>query len=71
MPCCISQAEIGEGNLDWPEILSACHEAGTEWLVVEQDECARDPLESLAMSFQNLARCFARIRFRSLGLHRP
>jgi len=56
MPCCISQAELGEGNLDWPEILSACHEASTEWLVVEQDECARDPLESLAMSFQNLAR---------------
>lgn len=49
-------AEIGEGNLDWPEILGACSEAGTEWLVVEQDECRRDPLESLAISYTNLAK---------------
>ena len=47
-------AEVGEGNLDWAEILSACREAATEWLVVEQDECRRDPMESLAMSYSNL-----------------
>ncbi len=52
----VVQAEIGEGNLDWPEILSASRDAGTEWLVVEQDECIRDPLDSLAISYQNLAR---------------
>jgi sugar phosphate isomerase/epimerase len=49
-------AEIGEGNLDWLEILPACRDAGTEWLVVEQDETARDPLESLAISYRNLNR---------------
>lgn len=47
-------AEVGEGNLDWPDILSACDEARTEWLVVEQDECRRDPMESLAISYRNL-----------------
>lgn len=49
-------AEVGEGNLDWVDILSACREAGTEWLIVEQDECRRDPLESLAISYRNLAK---------------
>ena len=49
-------AEIGEGNLDWVEILSACRDAGTEWLVVEQDEPRRDPLESVAISYANLSK---------------
>jgi sugar phosphate isomerase/epimerase len=47
-------AEVGEGNLDWVEVLNACREAATEWLIVEQDECRRDPMESLAMSYSNL-----------------
>lgn len=49
-------AEIGEGNLDWADVLGACGEAGTEWLVVEQDESRRDPMESLAISYINLAK---------------
>jgi sugar phosphate isomerase/epimerase len=48
-------AELGEGDLDWPGILSACTDAGTEWLVVEQDESMRDPLDSLAISYAYLA----------------
>ncbi|HKA48960.1 MAG TPA: sugar phosphate isomerase/epimerase [Candidatus Dormibacteraeota bacterium] len=48
-------AEIGEGNLDWPDVLAACSEAGVEWLIVEQDVCRRDPFESLAISRRNLA----------------
>jgi len=47
-------AEIGEGNLNWPAILSACHEAGVEWYAVEQDECQRPPIDSLAISYANL-----------------
>ena len=47
-------AEVGEGNLDWADILSACRDAATEWLVVEQDECRRDPMDSLAISYHNL-----------------
>jgi len=47
-------AEVGEGNLDWPAILEACKEAGTEWYVVEQDTCQGDPFDSLATSYRNL-----------------
>ena len=47
-------AEVGEGNLDWPAILEACAAAGTEWYIVEQDTCQRDPFESLAISLKNL-----------------
>jgi sugar phosphate isomerase/epimerase len=54
-------AEVGEGNLDWPRILEACRAAGTEWLVVEQDECRRDPMESLAISFRNLTKLTAEV----------
>jgi sugar phosphate isomerase/epimerase len=49
------QTEIGNGNLDWPEILNASREAGVEWLIVEQDETEHDSLESLAISYRNLA----------------
>jgi len=49
-------AVIGEGNLDWTEILSACRDAGTRWLVVEQDNPEGDPLEAVAGSFRNLER---------------
>jgi sugar phosphate isomerase/epimerase len=47
-------AEIGEGNLDWADVLGACRDAGVEWLIVEQDETRRDPFESLAISRRNL-----------------
>jgi len=47
-------AEVGEGNLDWSDVLAACRDAGVEWLIVEQDECRRDPFESLAISRRNL-----------------
>lgn len=46
--------EVGEGNLNWPRILSAAAEAGVEWYIVEQDICQRDPFESLAISLRNL-----------------
>jgi sugar phosphate isomerase/epimerase len=54
-------AEVGEGNLDWDDILNACRDAGTEWLVVEQDEPRHDPMESLAISYANLERLLARV----------
>lgn len=51
----IRMAEIGEGNLDWPEILRACEEGGVEWYLVEQDNCYdRSPFESLEISYRNL-----------------
>lgn len=50
------QAEVGEGNLDWADILDACRDAKTKWLIVEQDESRRNPMESVAISYENLSR---------------
>ena len=47
-------AEVGEGNLNWPAIISACKQAGTEWYIIEQDTCQRNPFDSLAISLNNL-----------------
>lgn len=50
----VHMAEVGEGNLNWPGIFAAAEEAGTQWFIVEQDHCQRDPFESLAISLRNL-----------------
>lgn len=47
-------SEVGEGNLDWDAIIKASEEAGSEWALVEQDTCRRDPFESLEMSYKYL-----------------
>ena len=49
-------AEVGEGNLNWPDIISACREIGVLWHIVEQDVCQRDPFDSLRISLGNLAK---------------
>lgn len=49
-----AMAEVGEGNMNWPNILAACAEANVEWYCVEQDICQRDPFESLKISYDNL-----------------
>lgn len=47
-------APVGEGLLDWDSILDSCQLGGTEWLVVEQDECRRNAFECLASSYEFL-----------------
>ena len=47
-------AEVMEGNLDWDAIIAACEDAGTQWALVEQDICRRDPFESMEISYNNL-----------------
>ncbi|MGC8667929.1 MAG: sugar phosphate isomerase/epimerase family protein [Chthonomonadales bacterium] len=49
-------AEVGEGVLDFAAIAAAAHAAGTHWFIVEQDVCARPPLESVEISLRNLRR---------------
>jgi sugar phosphate isomerase/epimerase len=49
-------AEIGEGNLNWPAILTTCKSVGVEWYIIEQDICQRDPFESLSISLTNVKR---------------
>lgn len=50
-----TMAPVGEGNQDWNGILGASRRGGTEWLVVEQDVCRRDPFECLASSYDFLS----------------
>ncbi|MEN6357530.1 MAG: sugar phosphate isomerase/epimerase [Armatimonadota bacterium] len=47
----VTYAEVGNGNLNWHEIIHAAQESGCQWYIVEQDECRRDPFESLKISF--------------------
>jgi sugar phosphate isomerase/epimerase len=51
-------AEIGEGNLNWREIIDACRETGVLWYAVEQDVCKRDPFESLQISLNYLKKFY-------------
>jgi len=46
--------EVGRGNLNWPAILEACKEAGTQWYLIERDSGDLDPFESLKISLDNL-----------------
>ena len=54
-PTCVEFAEIGQGNLNWPAIIEAGLEAGSKYLIVEQDTTyGRDEYESLAISAEYL-----------------
>ena len=46
--------EVGEGNLNWPEIIAECEGQGIEWCSVEQDLTQRPPYEAIALSVKNL-----------------
>ena len=47
-------APIGEGTLDWDELLPALEKSGTQWIAIEQDICRRDPFDCLKSSFEFL-----------------
>jgi sugar phosphate isomerase/epimerase len=47
-------AEVGHGNLNIPEILTAAEAAGCKWFIVEQDTCPTDPFECIARSLDYL-----------------
>jgi len=49
-----SFAEVGTGILPLDAIVAAAPNAGAKALIVEQDVCKRPPLESIAISFNNL-----------------
>ncbi|MCL5270373.1 MAG: sugar phosphate isomerase/epimerase [bacterium] len=44
-------AEIGNGNLEWKNIIPAAEKSGCQWFIVEQDTCPGDPFDSLTFSF--------------------
>ena len=45
---------MGEGTFDFEPIFAASEAGGAEWYVVEQDRCARPPLESARISLEHL-----------------
>ena len=47
-------AEVGQGNIDWPEVIAACQDVGVQYYIVEQDLCPGDPLDSLKISFDKM-----------------
>jgi sugar phosphate isomerase/epimerase len=48
-------SEIGEGNLNWAEIFTACEDAGVIYALVEQDDCyGADPFACLQKSLENI-----------------
>ncbi|HEX8236534.1 MAG TPA: sugar phosphate isomerase/epimerase [Abditibacteriaceae bacterium] len=49
-----SFAEIGTGKLNWPDIFAAAEEGGATALIVEQDVCPGDPIDSVRLSIENL-----------------
>ena len=50
----MEMAEVGEGNLNFKDIIKACNYIGIDWCPIEQDVCQRDPFESLKISRDNL-----------------
>ena len=48
-------AEVGQGNMNWPELLPAANDAGAEFFFVEQDiTYGRDPIDCLRDSREYL-----------------
>ena len=46
---------IGSGTIDFEKVLSACEDAGTQYVLVEQDHCnGLDPFDCLKMSYDYL-----------------
>jgi sugar phosphate isomerase/epimerase len=46
--------ELGNGSIDWKQIIAAAQQDGIEHMFVEQDESERSPVESLRISYRNL-----------------
>ena len=49
-------SHVGGGNLDWNAIIEACEDAGSRWVLVEQDgnHIDSDPFKALTLSYNYL-----------------
>ena len=48
-------AVVGEGNINFDAVISAAESAGTQYLLVEQDNCnGEDPFDCLKRSYENM-----------------
>jgi sugar phosphate isomerase/epimerase len=51
----VTDAEVGEGNLDWKRIIPAAMDAGARHMLIEQEETdGMDVLECLRISYRNI-----------------
>ena len=51
-------AVIGEGNINFGRVFEKAEAAGTQYMMVEQDDCnGEDPIECLRRSYQYLTAC--------------
>lgn len=48
-------APVGEGNLDWDNIIDATLKAGVKYIIVEQDDTHGEPFESVKSSYKFLS----------------
>ncbi|MBO2944351.1 sugar phosphate isomerase/epimerase [Paenibacillus sp. F411] len=46
----IKTLELSQGVVDLPAVIQAASDAGTQWLIVEQDVCQNPPLQSIENS---------------------
>jgi len=46
--------EAGNGTMQWAAVLDACKDAGVKQYIVEQDQCAGSPIDSLRQSYNFL-----------------
>jgi len=47
-------AEIGQGNIEWEDVVQACKDTNMVFYIVEQDTCPGCPFDSLKISFDKL-----------------
>ncbi len=47
---------IGEGGIEWADVIKAAKKSGTKDFIIEQDSCTitKNPFKSLAISFENV-----------------
>ena len=55
----VADVPVGDGVLDWPGIVAAAREGGTEWLVAEFDTPTEDTLGDIGRSLDALRRVLA------------
>jgi len=49
------KAILGEGDMDWKQVLNICSTTGgTEWYIIEEEKDVYPPLECIAMCLKNL-----------------
>ena len=54
----VTMCEVGQGNIEWDEVIAACEKAGCLAAMVEQDRCdeGRDPFDCLKTSYDFLSK---------------